>query len=335
MTTVPGEDAASRLPTPATEPEPSKELVHVPFSFSRPQMISKASQLAAELRGARREVVEFGQAVADVVRWQDKICSLALVTGRLRLETPREPDIIWVRNGLVLLVEMKTSADRWAREYGQTGVFAALNARQAILKSRVDGDWKSAVDEFARTWLGVSKVTEDWLEAVSMALIGDWVNALDDHTFSGAVDICLQRLKRESDTVHQQLQPLWERKTRAGRVYMLDHQLAGGRSLHDMLGDPSRPEDTALPWEPDEKQAATVFRWLKPDEQAVARAWALSGAASWEEAAQSTGLSDAFGHRVRRKLKRLGERYEQRRSNAGVFGLWLPGQAGPNPAGPQ
>ncbi|MFB6784384.1 hypothetical protein ACFCX0_45760 [Streptomyces sp. NPDC056352] len=86
---------------------------------------------------------------------------------------------------------------------------------------------------------------------------------------------------------------------------------------------------------PDEKQAATVFRWLKPDEQAVARAWAVSGAASWEEAAQSAGLPDAFGDRVRRKLKRLGERYEQRRASAAVSGLWLPGQAGPNPAGPQ
>ncbi|MFD4116890.1 hypothetical protein ACFWSJ_26000 [Streptomyces niveus] len=276
MTTAPGEDPASRIPAP--EPESSKELVHVPLSSSLPRTISAASEFAAELRNARREVAKFGQAIVDAFRWQETVRSLALVTGELRPETPSGPDLIWVKNGLIYLVQLKSSADRWARDYGQTGVFAALNARRAILNSRVDGDWKPVVDEFARTWLMVSKVTEDWLEAVSMALIGDWVNALDDCTFSSALDISLQRLKQESRTAHRQLQPLWERKTRAGRVHLLDHQLAGSRSLHDVLGGSSRPEDSALPWEPDEKGAATVFRWLKPDEQAVARAWAVSGA---------------------------------------------------------
>ncbi|MCQ4045836.1 hypothetical protein ACFOSC_27840 [Streptantibioticus rubrisoli] len=60
-----------------------------------------------------------------------------------------------------------------------------------------------------------------------------------------------------------------------------------------------------------------VFRGLAPAEEAVALVWA-DGGTSWEGAALDTGLPAAYGERVRRKLKRLGERCTARTVAAAV-----------------
>jgi len=58
---------------------------------------------------------------------------------------------------------------------------------------------------------------------------------------------------------------------------------------------------------------STVLCGLTPEEQAVALFWARTGD-SWEHAALETGLSAAYGERVRRKLKRLGSQHVRRSS---------------------
>ncbi|MFD5300496.1 hypothetical protein ACFWJU_35490 [Streptomyces mutabilis] len=60
---------------------------------------------------------------------------------------------------------------------------------------------------------------------------------------------------------------------------------------------------------------APVLRGLRESEAALAVMWAYDGR-SWAECAAAAGLDRAVGERVRRKLKRLGARYMQRRSAA-------------------
>ena len=63
---------------------------------------------------------------------------------------------------------------------------------------------------------------------------------------------------------------------------------------------------------------APVLRGLQESEAALALMWAY-GKGSWAESAAAAGLEPAAGERVRRKLKRLGDRYTQRHSAARAF----------------
>ncbi|MGQ4434336.1 hypothetical protein [Streptomyces sp. SAS_260] len=185
--------------------------------------------------------------------------------------------------------EVKWSA--LAEERERLGIFAALNARRAVLESRTVDGWKPTVDEFARTWLGIRRPDKNWLEAVSTALLRDWVDLLDAHLLDKAGELGLRQLKKESGTVHRQVQPLFHRKTHGGRLLPLDHPIPAGGSLTDLLAD----------------HAAAVLTRLTPYEQHLARTWASAAPGStWPEFAGLTGTEvDNF----RRKLRRLGRQH--------------------------
>ncbi|MCB5169936.1 hypothetical protein LG634_34685 [Streptomyces bambusae] len=192
-------------------------------------------------------------------------------------------------------------------------VEAALGARQSILRSTTPDGWKKEVALFARRHLGLSRLDEEWLEAVSMALLGKWADSLSD---PAPDDVgLLNQLRQEARAVHRQLMPLWERKSGPGRVWMLDYLMPSGDDLHDSVSTGYRVEDEILPWEPERKDALAVFNQLKSDEQHVARAYAL-GAGTWAEAAHEARLPEPTGRRVMRKLHRLGARQIERTAAA-------------------
>lgn len=85
----------------------------------------------------------------------------------------------------------------------------------------------------------VFRRSERWCEAVSTALLGTWSDPLwsDGHLPTTAIGA----LKAEARTVHRQLVPVWERRTRHGRVLSLDADLGGGLSLHDLVRGRRRP----------------------------------------------------------------------------------------------
>ncbi|MFD3719893.1 hypothetical protein [Streptomyces sp. NPDC058674] len=216
---------------------------------------------------------------------------------------------------LLLFTVRACSSDSKVSAEAETAVAAALHARSTFLGSAGTDEWKSAVASFARTYLGISRTDAEWLEAVSTALLGDWVDALGvgPPTDNGE----LHRLRREAHAVHRQLMPLWQRKSGPGRVWMLDYQLPSGETLHDLVAGSYRIEDEALAWSPDRDDACAVFSRLKEDEQHVAQAFAVGGG-SWAEAAATAGLPPQVGERVMRKLRRLGLEYQRRRPLAGV-----------------
>lgn len=188
---------------------------------------------------------------------------------------------------------------------------AALHARRAILECADDDDWRPTVAAFSRTYLGITRTDGQWLEAVSTALLGDWIDVLA--TYSPDGDGTLHHLRREAQTVHRQLMPLWQRKSGPGRVWMLDYRLPSGETLHEVVCGSYRFENDVLSWSPDRHDAGAVFARLKEDEQHVARAFALGGG-SWAEAAVATGLPAQLGERVMRKLRRLGLQHRQRQA---------------------
>lgn len=189
-------------------------------------------------------------------------------------------------------------------------MLAAFRARHAILNTRTDGDWKPAVEEFARTWLSIAKVTQDWLEAVSTALLGSWADQLDA--------LHLDCLSKEARSVHRQLQPLWGRKAYGERLLSLDYTSTGGATLHDLLAAPHTPESLLLADEFKNPRVAAVLSRLKKAEEALARDWAYLGQ-SWEKSAQEAGERVAFGERVRCKLKRLGNQHTARAAAAAAW----------------
>lgn len=215
------------------------------------------------------------------------------------------------------------------RKKAWLGIIAALNARRLILECRTPDGWKAAVDEFARTWLAIRRPDEEWLEAVSTALLGDWVDLLDDHAVDDAGDLGLKAIKKEAAVVHRQLQPLSARKVNGRRVLSLDHPVPGGGTLVDLLAGREASEEPSKLWEPETDRAAIVFGQLSPVEQQVARAWACSARSSWAEAADLAGVTETDADGVRRKLRRLGLRHEERTSSARSTRGWpLQGTAG-------
>ncbi|MFJ3799928.1 hypothetical protein ACIPSJ_27045 [Streptomyces sp. NPDC090088] len=178
-------------------------------------------------------------------------------------------------------------------------VMAALVARNAC----IEGD-TAAVDEFSRTWLGLSR-PKQWRSAVEMALLGGWVDALGRHLSNDAE--IMELLHRHTDREHRCLQPLWERKSSGRRVRLLDDPVTPRMSLRDLITDHRRPEDQLMLGEVEDPRVQAVLTHLAPAERAVAMAYAMQRM-TWAQAAAEGGAGnpDAFGERVRRKLKRLG-----------------------------
>jgi hypothetical protein len=95
-----------------------------------------------------------------------------------------------------------------------------------------------------------------------------------------------------------------------------------------VLADRAAPKEPSVLWEPDTASAAWVFSQLSPGEQQVARAWAQAGSASWAEAADLAGVTAHDADSVRRKLRRLGRRFEERTAAARLTRGSLTGIAG-------
>jgi hypothetical protein len=188
----------------------------------------------------------------------------------------------------------------------RSALLAALAARNAA----IEGDTER-VDAFSEEWLGLSH-PKKWREAVEMALLGDWVDALGRG--KGADRYVLDLLERHARTEHRALQPLWERRTRGKRTVLLSQPVSTNLTVQDLLAEHRTPE-SELFGELVDSRLLAVLRGLKADESALARAWAASSD-TWYEAALGNGLPPACGERVRRKLKRLGKRYEERQANA-------------------
>jgi hypothetical protein len=68
----------------------------------------------------------------------------------------------------------------------------------------------------------------------------------------------------------------------------------------------------------DDPRVDAVLAKLTVEERRVAMAWACRCTDTWPQAARFVGAIDpeAFGERVRRKLKRLGTEYTRRRAPA-------------------
>ncbi|MEU9118208.1 hypothetical protein AB0D04_42490 [Streptomyces sp. NPDC048483] len=186
----------------------------------------------------------------------------------------------------------------------------ALTARNAA----IEGDTET-VDAFARTWLGLDR-PERWREAVEMALLGDWAESLGQ---GAATDPYVRGLLlRQVRARHRDLRPLWERRVRGGRSVLLSRPVGTTLTVADLLAEHRAPESEALAAELEEGRLASVLRALHPAEAAVARAWAMNGE-SWDRAAAAAGQPEAFGERVRRKLKRLGARHATRSEAAAAW----------------
>ncbi|MFI9649943.1 hypothetical protein ACIHAA_27125 [Streptomyces sp. NPDC052040] len=190
----------------------------------------------------------------------------------------------------------------------QSRAVRALEARQAALAGHGD-----LVKAFATDVLGLSRHAR-WQEAVSTALLGDWIQPL----FAGQRldDIAVARLRTDAHTTHRHLLPVWRRRTRHGRVLLLETPLGDGLTLHDLACGIMNAEDAPFAYEPDDARLAALIRALRPAERVAALAWADPDVRNWTEAARLAGADDpaVFGERVRRKCRRLAAELDRRRA---------------------
>lgn len=202
----------------------------------------------------------------------------------------------------------------------------ALLAREAVLQND-----QHYLRDFSKTVLGF---WSGWDEAVSTALLGHWADPLTEGCTLGpdALDV----LRGEIRTVHQQLQPIWRRRTggiaRKGRrvegqrILLLETPCGEQVTLRDVLAG-ACPEDPTLDLIPADPRLARILAELDADERAVVLALGLVGIGSWTEAAEYVGADDppTFGERVRRKARRLAAKHKHRhapQSEDGTGGLW-------------
>ncbi|MBA4866189.1 hypothetical protein H1V43_33675 [Streptomyces sp. PSKA54] len=295
----------------------SAELVHVPMppEFLAALVHSSGVSVEGLLQELRGDLVlrPPSNAPAPAVPAPEPAIAEKVRTVSLVHATPQQADhgadVVLVQrvDGQLrtLLAQVKWSPHTRERERARLGIFAALDARRAILESRTVDGWKPTVDEFARTWLGIRRADEDWLEAVCTALLGDWVDLLDEVAERG-----LNHLKKESSTIHRQLQPLFQRKTHGARLLSLDHTTPAGGTLLDLLTDRAAPNQKLPLWEPEDDRVAAVFARLPRHEQDLARTWANAAPGStWTEFAGLAGVSAADADNFRRKLRRLGRQH--------------------------
>ncbi len=202
-------------------------------------------------------------------------------------------------------------------------VAAALRARDFAVKTPGAPDStspKAAVgnplDEFLQRHL-VLRGGPQWREAASTVLAEDWFTGMPENRSIDEVFIGLT--KPDVQAVHRQLVPLWRRKVSSSRVRTLEAPLGGsGLTLLDVVSGELRMDDLVFESCFDDPRIGAVLARLTAEERRVAMAWAHPCADTWTEAARFAGAADpeAFGERVRRKLKRLGIEYTRRRASA-------------------
>ena len=156
-------------------------------------------------------------------------------------------------------------------------------------------------------------------DRVSTALIGEWATPLLSSCGRLSPE-ALHCLRSEARAVHRQLTPVWRRKISRSRVLLLDTPLGDGLTLYDLVDGQMRT-DPAIETAFGDPRLEAVLARLAPAERAVAMAWAHPSTGTWT-AAHLAGHADpeAFGERVRRKLKRLGALYTARSSAAAEAG---------------
>ncbi|MFG2885717.1 hypothetical protein ACGFYV_26070 [Streptomyces sp. NPDC048297] len=200
------------------------------------------------------------------------------------------------------------ATDMWRRTFRfSIPEISALEGQHAAVHGH-----HNVVEHVARTTLGLRNTgTDCWREAVSTALMSDWVPLLGEDNSRLLVP---QRLKQEAEQAHRNIQPLWERKVNGHRVTMLDTPTTDGLTLADLAVDTAEPDGDLLRDAIDEPRVREILAELDADERDVALAYARNPTiCSWTEAARYTGAKDPerFGERVRRRLKRLGDRHDQ------------------------
>ncbi|MFJ4368898.1 hypothetical protein ACIP4S_32850 [Streptomyces chartreusis] len=183
---------------------------------------------------------------------------------------------------------------------------AVIRARQCESK----GLSTPMVRDTAAQGLGVRRGPR-WQEAVSTVLAGDWTLPL---YLGEALDVgaVLHRLASDVRRTHRQLTPLWRRKVLGVRVRLLDTPVTADLTLHDIAATvPYRRDATS---EVADARIAAVLSALRPPERAVVLAWADAGVSTWAEAAWCAGAPDpdAFGERVRRKVRRVVAEQQRR-----------------------
>ncbi|MET9459948.1 hypothetical protein ABZY05_33500 [Streptomyces canus] len=212
------------------------------------------------------------------------------------------------------------------QDYSRPALVEALNCQSVangwvanIAGSKMLPNMGTTIDDFGARVLTLPR-SKRWREALSFALTGDWSAALVET--GSLADTALGLLKAEARAVHRQLVPLWQRRTRHGRVLSLDADL-GGLSLHDVIAADADQLARTTGGVFEDERLNRVLRGLNPDERATVYAYVEGEGITWAEAAATAGSADpdAFGERVRRKIKRLGaeqhRRAEQRRQGRG------------------
>ncbi|ARF83201.1 hypothetical protein ACIG0C_30045 [Kitasatospora aureofaciens] len=211
-------------------------------------------------------------------------------------------------------------APEWAGSTEAT-VLAALLARQVFL----EGD-DTLAPALGAQFLGLGE-DEQWREAVSTALLGEWTGSLI-HNEGVSAPAAVHLLRSEARVVHSQLAPLWRRTHRGRRIALLETPVYEGATLRDLLADRTLPDDRVLDQIPGDRRLVGLLDRLAPTEQAVVLALGQPGVASWTEAAELTGSThpDKDGEKVRRKVRRAVQ--ELRRQDGqradGPTGLWTP-----------
>ncbi|MFI5649275.1 hypothetical protein [Kitasatospora sp. NPDC051705] len=195
-------------------------------------------------------------------------------------------------------------------------LLAALAARWAAIEGKYE-----AVDDFTRNVLGHADVAR-WRDAVTAALLGDWVGRLGSCLTDPEL---LAILRGYTAAERRRWTEVWEHRfggfqwrapdgtVRTGkgkRVWMLETPNRDGVTVRDVY--PDKPAADALVLEHDftDPRIDAVLRGLDPTEAAVANLWA-SRKATWADAALDLGLPAAYGDKVRRKLSHLGDRHTQ------------------------
>ncbi|MFB4298463.1 hypothetical protein [Actinomadura sp. NTSP31] len=153
-----------------------------------------------------------------------------------------------------------------------------------------------------------------WREAADTALLS-WPASGRRNTVHGGMGW----LRAQIHQAHRQLTPIWRRKSGHQRVLLLDTPFGeSGATLHDLVSGSPPPDELALGAVPDDPRLAAVLDALTRQERMVVLAWAHWQPNTWAEAAMLARATDpvAYGERVRRKLKRLGNQHAQRAAAA-------------------
>jgi hypothetical protein len=189
---------------------------------------------------------------------------------------------------------------------------AALQVRETILR---DPDSRRAVIEFGHRWLGFKRMPDSRVDATVAALLDDvWIGEPGGVDFTDAMR---QRVNRE----HERHRPIGERQLRRHHIVSLYEPVGWNAgtgtplTILDLTPSGDLVEQVILDGEDgwhDHRIERALAR-LRPEERAVAEAWARGGSdTTWTLAAHQIGRNEKFGIRVRRKLERVGQQMTDR-----------------------